>query len=97
MELKVMYDSITRETESKVISGMKENVNVFFKYARARQKTYAKIGPFLDPESGKLNLDPDYSAECLSEQYSPNLVLSGQSLTCRISLKLILPIQLVPY
>ena len=30
----------------------------------------AKVGPFLDPETGELNLDPDYTADCLSKQYS---------------------------
>jgi hypothetical protein len=27
------------------------------------------VGPFIDPETDKLNLDADYSAMCLSEQY----------------------------
>ena len=29
-----------------------------------------KVGPFLDPESGDLVLDPDHTVHCLSEQYS---------------------------
>ena len=49
---------------------MKENLNVFFSYAKARQKVRAKVGPFIDPATGELNLDPDYTAQCLSEQYS---------------------------
>ena len=49
---------------------MKENLNVFFSYAKARQKVRAKVGPFIDPRTGELNLDPDYTAQCLSEQYS---------------------------
>ena len=52
---------------------MKENPKVFFSYAKARQETAAKVGPFLpflDPDTGELNLDSDHSAECLSEQYS---------------------------
>ena len=69
-ELKNMYSSFTQEAEAKVISGMRENVNVFFSYAKARQKTQAKVGPFLDPQTSELNLDPDFSAKCLSEQYS---------------------------
>ena len=70
VELKAMYNNMTVEAETKVITGMKENVNVFFDYAKARQNTRAKVGPFLDPESGHLNLDPDYTAQCLSDQYS---------------------------
>ena len=69
-ELKIMYMNHSRETEAKVLAGMKDNVNVFFSYAKKRQKTHAKVGPFLDPSTGELNLDPDYTAECLSDQYS---------------------------
>ena len=69
-ELKNMYSSITKVSEDKVIAGMKENINVFFSYAKARQKVKAKVGPFIDPTTGELNLDPDYTAKCLSEQYS---------------------------
>ena len=69
-ELKTMYSILTKNSEDKVISGMKENVNVFFNYAKARQKTRSKVGPFLDPNTGELNLDPDHTAQCLSDQYS---------------------------
>ena len=37
-------------------------------FCQARQKTRAKVGPFLD-ESGVPNPDPDYAARVLSEQY----------------------------
>ena len=70
VELKNMYSSITKASEEKVVAGMKENVNVFFSYAKARQKVRSKVGPFIDPTTGELNLDPDYTAQCLSEQYS---------------------------
>ena len=69
-ELQSMYSNMTQDEETKVITGMREDINVFFTYAKARQKTRAKVGPFLDPETGDLNLDPDYSAQCLSDQYS---------------------------
>ena len=42
-----------------------ENVNVFFSYAKARQKVKSKVGPFIDPNTAELNLDPDYPAKCL--------------------------------
>ena len=65
-----MYNDMTVQQEAKVISEMKDNPKVFFSFAKSRQKTHAKVGPFLDPETGELNLDPDYTAECLSSQYS---------------------------
>ena len=49
---------------------MKDNPNKFFSYARARQKTYATVGPFLDPDTSLLNLDPNYTAKVLSDQYN---------------------------
>ena len=70
LELKELYKDFNHQNESKVIAGMKENPKIFFSYAKAHQKTAAKVGPFLDPASGELNLDPDHSAECLSDQYS---------------------------
>ena len=69
-DLKFMYEDIAAKQEAKVISDMKENPKAFFSFAKSRQKTHAKVGPFLDPSTGKLNLDPDYTAECLSKQYS---------------------------
>ena len=70
VELKLLYSAHTEESEAKVIREMKDNPKVFFSYAKARQKTKAKVGPFLDPETGDLNLDPDHTVQCLSEQYS---------------------------
>ena len=69
-KLKSLYITQNRQEETKVISEMKENPNVFFSYARARQKTKAKVGPLLDPESGKLNSDPAFTSQVLSDQYS---------------------------
>ena len=65
-----MYSSMTRDAEQKVVAGMKENVNVFFSYANARQKVKSKVGPFIDPNAAEINMDPDYTAACLSDQYS---------------------------
>ena len=70
LELKRLYQELNQASEARVIADMKENPKVFFSYAKARQKTAAKVGPFLDPETGELNLDPEYSAQRLSEQYS---------------------------
>ena len=69
-ELKAMYSNHTMQAEDRVIKEMKENPNIFFRYAQARQKTRAKVGPLLDPESGTLNQDPAFTTEVLSDQYS---------------------------
>ena len=42
----------------------------FYAYGRARQKTKARVGPFIDPDTGVPNPDPDYLAKVLSAQYS---------------------------
>ena len=70
LELKLLYSNLNASSEAKVISEMKENPKVFFSYAKARQKVKAKVGPFIDEETGDLNLDPGFTAECLSMQYS---------------------------
>ena len=54
----------------KYVNGMRKDRKVFFDYAKKRQKTFSKVGPFIDPSSGELNLDPDYAADRLSKQYS---------------------------
>ena len=69
-DLKNIYDVQGWEEESKVVMAMKSNVKAFFAYGRAKQKTKAKVGPFLDPASGIPNPDPDFAAGLLSEQYS---------------------------
>ena len=69
-KLKSSYDKQGWEEENKVVNEMKTNVKAFYAYGRARQKTKAKVGPFLDPVTGVPNSDPDYAAKVLSEQYS---------------------------
>ena len=49
---------------------MKTNPKVFFSFSKSRQKTKAKIGPFIDQSSGKPNPDPDFAADELGRQYS---------------------------
>ena len=69
-KLKSSYACQAYDEEKKVTSRMKSNVKAFFAYGRARQKTKARVGPFLDPETGVPNPDPDFAAETLSAQYS---------------------------
>ena len=70
LQLKRSYDTQSWEEETKVVTAMKSNVKAFYAYGRARQKTKAKVGPFLDPNTGIPNPDPDYAAQVLSDQYS---------------------------
>ena len=49
LELKFMYRELNQQNKAKVITKIKENPKVFFSYAKARQKTAAKVGPFIDP------------------------------------------------
>ena len=69
-ELRCSYATTSWEEETEVVSRMKTNPKAFFAYAKARQQTRAKVGPFIDPSSGLPNPDPDFTAEQLSEQYS---------------------------
>ena len=48
---------------------LSKTLKLFFSFARSRQKTKARVGPFLD-ESGKPNPSPDFSAEALRQQYN---------------------------
>ena len=48
---------------------MKENPKAFFSFARARQTTRAKVGPFMDPSSSQPNASPDYCCTALKDQY----------------------------
>ena len=56
--------------ENQAISNIKSNPKAFFSFARSRQKTCARIGPFIDPSTGKPNPSPEFAATALSQQYS---------------------------
>ena len=63
------YTAANNREEDEAVLRIKQNSKAFFSFARSRQKTKAKVGPFLD-ESGKPNPSPDFSAEALSQQYN---------------------------
>ena len=69
-ELKATYADLMSSSEAKAIKDIKENSGNFFAYAKARQKSKNKVGPFVNPDTGVLEADPDYSAKILSDQYS---------------------------
>ena len=63
------YTATNNAEEDEVVLRMKENPKAFFSFARSRQTTRAKVGPFLDPVSNQPNSSPDYCCKALQEQY----------------------------
>ena len=76
LELKKSYASQGWEEEFKVVNAMKTDVKAFYAYGRARQKTKARVGPFIDPDTGTPNPDSHYAAQVLSNQYSSVFTLT---------------------
>ena len=68
-ELKSEYCALNEKEEEAALTNMKDNPKSFFSFAKTRQKTRARIGPFIDPSSGSPNPDPDFAASVLSDQY----------------------------
>ena len=64
------YTAVNRQEEDQAVFNMKTNPKVFFSFSKTRQKTRAKIGPFIDQSTGKPNPDPDFAAAELGRQYS---------------------------
>ena len=64
------YTAVNILEENQAISNIKSNPKAFFSFARSKQKTNARIGPFIDPNTGKPNPSPEFAASVLSSQYS---------------------------
>ena len=62
------YLASNNKEEDEAVLRMKLNSKAFFSFARSRQKVKAKVGPFLDLETGTPNPSPDFAAEALSQQ-----------------------------
>ena len=69
VQLKAEYSAQSMYEEEKAVLNMKKNPKAFFSFAKSRQKTKARIGPFLDPSTGQPNPDPDFATSVLSDQY----------------------------
>ena len=78
-QLKSEYSCINKMEEDQAVLNMKENPKAFFSFAKTRQKTRARIGPFLDPATGQPNPSPDFAATLLSEQYKSVFVHPRQA------------------
>ena len=68
-QLKSEYSSLNKKDEEQALLNMKTNPKSFFSFAKTRQKTRARIGPFIGPSLGSPNPDPDFAASVLSDQY----------------------------
>ena len=68
-QLKDHYSSLNCQEESQAVLHMKDNPKAFFSFARSRQKTRSRVGPFIDPVTGHPNSDPDFAASVLADQY----------------------------
>ena len=64
------YTATNRQEEDKAVFNMKTNPKAFFSFSKSRQKTKAKIGPFIDQATNQPNPDPDFAAAELGRQYS---------------------------
>ena len=56
--------------EDQAVFNMKSNPKAFYSFAKSRQKTKSKIGPFVDASTGQPNPHPEFAASELSRQYS---------------------------
>ena len=73
-DLKHEYNTSSLMKENQVLQNMKENPKAFYSFARSRQKSRARIGPFLDPSTKTPNPHPDFTARVLSDQYTSEFV-----------------------
>ena len=69
-QLAADYTASNNIEEHEAIRKIKTNSKAFFTFARSRQRVKSKVGPFLDPDTGRPNPSADYSAECLRQQYN---------------------------
>ena len=77
-QLKSEYSTLNFKEEEAAVLGIKKNPKSFFSFAKTRQKTRARIGPFIDQATGSPNPDPDFAASVLSEQYKSVFVQPRQ-------------------
>ena len=63
------YSANNDKEEDEAVLRIRENPKAFFSFARSRQKTKAKVGPFLD-QDGRPNPSPAFAAEALRQQYN---------------------------
>ena len=68
-QLKSHYTALNDQEEERAVTNIRENPKAFFSFAKSRQKTTTRIGPFIDSSTGQPNSDPDFAARVLADQY----------------------------
>ena len=68
-QLKEDFAAVNNAEEDEAVLRIKENPKAFFSFARGRQTTRSKVGPFMDQVTGQPNSSPDYCCEALQQQY----------------------------
>ena len=63
------YEAVNKMEEDEAVLRIKQNPKAFYFFAKSRQKTRARIGPFLDSVTEKPNSNPVFAARELSKQY----------------------------
>ena len=64
------YLASSKMEEDEAVLRIRQNPRAFFSFCRSRAKIQAKVGPFIDPTTGKSNPSPIFTAEVLREQYN---------------------------
>ena len=64
------YLASSKMEEDEAVLRIRQNPKAFFSFCRSRAKIQAKVGPFIDPSTGKSNPSPSFTAEVLKEQYN---------------------------
>ena len=64
------YRECNKIEEDEAVLRIRQNPRAFFSFCRSRAKIQAKVGPFIDPTTGKSNPSPLFTAEVLKEQYN---------------------------
>ena len=78
-ELASDYEAVNNMAEDEAVMRIKENPKAFFSFAKSRQQTRSRIGPFLDSATGRPNPSSDFAAGELSKQYSSVFVEPRQA------------------
>ena len=61
------YTAANAREEDEAVLRIRENPKAFFSFARSRQKTKSKVGPFLDKD-GRPNSSLGFAAEALRQR-----------------------------
>ena len=69
-QLRDNFTAFNNLEADKAVFNIKSNPKLFFSFAKSRQKTRARDGPFIDPTTIKLNPSSLFAAEELRKQYN---------------------------